>query len=340
MAMSVRIGPASAPYSDNVTEDLVKVMPPGMEPLGLFLTLGKNPRLLRRLRRGGLLDAGSLCLRQRELVILRTTALSRAEYEWGVHVAIFAAAAGFDDAARYATVWLDSTAPCWAPEEALLVRACDELHASSTLGDGLFADLRARFSEEQTLEILMLNGFYRMVSQLVRGTGVALEPFAPRFPPREAGPAVAITHAGSCLCGSVRYEVDGDLGDFGYCHCRSCRKASGSAHAANAPVERVRFRLRSGADSLREYESSPGKLRVFCGGCGSPIYAYLESSRETLRLRLGSLDTQFSKQPRAHTFVSDKAAWEPINDTLPAFSEWASKAVLDQPGTRQAVHAR
>ncbi|HEX6764781.1 MAG TPA: GFA family protein, partial [Polyangiaceae bacterium] len=77
------------------------------------------------------------------------------------------------------------------------------------------------------------------------------------------------------MCRSITYEISGELGDFGYCHCRSCRKASGSAHGANAPVERADFRLLTGAETLREYESSPGKFRAFCGKCGSPIYAYL-----------------------------------------------------------------
>jgi hypothetical protein len=141
-------------------------------------------------------------------------------------------------------------------------------------------------------------------------------------------------HRGSCLCGRVRYELTAELGDFGYCHCTSCRKASGSAHAANAPVDREAFVLVAGQDVLREYESSPGKLRAFCSTCGSPIYAVLAGS-PVLRVRLGSLDTPFTKQPRAHTWVSDKAPWEPIDDGIPQFAEWASRDVLDQRGTRQ-----
>ncbi|MFZ5891912.1 MAG: GFA family protein [Myxococcota bacterium] len=142
-------------------------------------------------------------------------------------------------------------------------------------------------------------------------------------------------HQGSCLCGNVRYELSGELGDFGYCHCKSCRKASGSGHGANAPIERKDFHLQGGADTLREFESSPGKFRVFCSRCGSPIYAYLASSPDVLRIRLGSLDTPFTKQPRAHTFVSDKAAWEPIGDSIPQFPEWPPKTVLIQRGSRQ-----
>jgi hypothetical protein len=69
-------------------------------------------------------------------------------------------------------------------------------------------------------------------------------------------------YQGSCLCRNVRYQIIGELGEFGYCHCTSCRKASGSAHAANAPVVRDQFQLLGGADTLREFESSPAS-------CGS-----------------------------------------------------------------------
>jgi hypothetical protein len=144
-----------------------------------------------------------------------------------------------------------------------------------------------------------------------------------------------IVHRGSCLCQDVRYEIRGDIGDFGYCHCTSCRKASGSAHAANAPVDRASFVLLSGADSLREYESSPGKFRVFCARCGSPVFAHLREHPDVIRVRLGTLDTPLGKTPTAHTWVSDKADWEPISDSLPQFPEWAPRSVLRQKGSRQ-----
>ena len=144
-------------------------------------------------------------------------------------------------------------------------------------------------------------------------------------------------HKGSGLCGQVKYELSGELGDFGYCHCTSCRKASGSAHAANAPIDRAAFHLLDGAGVIREFESSPGKFRAFCSNCGSPIYAYLSATPGVLRIRLGSLDTPFAKQPKAHTFVSDKAPWEPISDDLPQFEKWAPTSVLHQRGSRQDV---
>lgn len=142
-------------------------------------------------------------------------------------------------------------------------------------------------------------------------------------------------YVGSCLCKRIQYEIDGELGEFGYCHCTSCRKASGSAHGANAPVDRAHFRFVGSAQALREYESSPGKLRAFCGECGSPIFAYLRSTPDVLRVRLGSVDTPFTKLPRAHTFVSEKAPWAPIDDAIPQFPRWAPKSVLVQRGSRQ-----
>lgn len=182
--MSVRIAPAEPPYREAVREDFTKIMPPGMEPIALFRTLAKNPRVLRRIRRGALLDAGSIRLRHREIVILRTTALCGAEYEWGVHVQFFASAAELDGAALYATVWGDSSSACWNDEESALIAACDELHGTCKISDALFEKLRARFDEAQLIEVLVLAGLYRTISYAVNGTGLALEASAPRFPAR------------------------------------------------------------------------------------------------------------------------------------------------------------
>lgn len=142
---------------------------------------------------------------------------------------------------------------------------------------------------------------------------------------------------GSCLCGQVKYRLSEEPGEFGYCHCTSCRKASGSAHAANAPIDRASFHLLQGDSFVREFESSPGKYRAFCSNCGSPLYAYLAATPDVLRIRLGTLDTPFLKQPRAHTWVGDKATWEPIADDIPRFETWADKSVLDQRGSRQGM---
>lgn len=142
-------------------------------------------------------------------------------------------------------------------------------------------------------------------------------------------------YRGSCLCGNITYEVRQELSDFGFCHCRSCQKASGSAFGANAGLERRNFSLADPGGMLREHESSPGKRRAFCANCGSPLFAYLTGTPDLVRIRLGSLDTPFSKRARAHTFVSEKASWEEIGGDLPQFETWASKDVLVQKGSKQ-----
>ena len=195
--MTVRIPPAVPPYDSAVAEDFAALMPAGVEPIGLFRTMAKNPRVLHKLRVGNLLDRGSISLRQRELVILRTSALCDAEYEWGVHAAFFAPKAGFDAEQLYATRWLGADAPCWQPDEALLVRLCDELHASSRISESLWPALRAAFREDQLVELFTLAGFYHTIAYLIHGCGVALEPAAPRFPTPRAADTQGRSHADS-----------------------------------------------------------------------------------------------------------------------------------------------
>ncbi len=123
-------------------------------------------------------------------------------------------------------------------------------------------------------------------------------------------------HSGGCLCGRVRYEVRGPLGALYFCHCRQCRKAQGSAFAANVPVASDTFRLVAGADALRSYCATPNKARCFCGECGSPIYSRV-NGRDTLRLRAGTLDEPVDLRPAAHIFSAERAAWHLIGDDLP-----------------------
>jgi 4-carboxymuconolactone decarboxylase len=336
-----RIPPVEPPYDAETAAVLAKWMPPGqgaIPPLALFRTLALHPMLRDRMRPlgAGLLGHGTLPVRLRELAILRTCARCDARYEWRVHATAFAAPAGLDaDALRTTALAPPGDLAARADDDGFVMRIADELHDAATLGPATFAAAHARFGDAGLLELTAIAGYYHLISYVCRVADVDAEPWCAPYPePAEAAPA-DVVHRGSCLCGRVRYHLTAELGEFGYCHCTSCRKASGSAHAANAPIERAHFHLTAGADVLREYESTPGKLRGFCGACGSPIYAYLCASSELLRVRLGSLDTPFAKQPRAHTWVSDKAPWEPVDDGLPAFPEWAPRDVLSQKGSRQ-----
>src|ERR1043166_1818696 len=88
--MSERISAAQPPYAPEIKAALDKIMPSAVPPLTLFTTLARNPRVFARFMAGGLLDKGSISLREREIMIDRTTARCGSEYEWGVHVAFFA----------------------------------------------------------------------------------------------------------------------------------------------------------------------------------------------------------------------------------------------------------
>lgn len=177
-----RIAPLESPYSPEVAEDFTRLMPPGMPPLTLFRTVAHNPRVLRRMRRGGLLDKGSITPLEREIMILRTCALCRSEYEWGVHVAFFSKTVGLSPVQVAATVNGSAEADCWNPAQRLILRLADELHASSQVSDALWAEMSKQWQPAQIIELMMLAGLYHAVSYLTNGARIPLENAAPRFP--------------------------------------------------------------------------------------------------------------------------------------------------------------
>ncbi|MFO1327385.1 MAG: carboxymuconolactone decarboxylase family protein [Rubrivivax sp.] len=181
--MEARIAPAPPPFAAPVQQWLDRTMPAGVAPLRLFTTLARDERLFDRFFSGGLLDRGHLTLRQREIVIDRTTARCGSEYEWGVHVALFGARVGLGEAQLASLVHGGPDDPCWSDDERLLLRLCDELHEGCTLGDALWQALRGAFSEPALLELLLLAGFYRTVSGLTNALRLPPEDWAARFPP-------------------------------------------------------------------------------------------------------------------------------------------------------------
>ena len=177
-----RIAPLNPPYAPDIQAAFDAIMPAGVDPLVLFRTLAVNTRVYGRFRAGGLLDRGPLGLREREIVIDRTCALNRCEYEWGVHVAIFAKAAELNPEQIRATVVEDAAAPCWSPNEQALIAAVDALHLRATLSDAEFRALSAHYDDAKIFEVILLCGFYRTVSYLANGLDLPLEQDAARFP--------------------------------------------------------------------------------------------------------------------------------------------------------------
>lgn len=157
-------------------------MPKGIEPLVLFRTLARNPRVFEKMFAGGLLDKGALSLRQREIVIDRTTARLGCEYEWGVHIAFFADRVGFDAERVAATATGPADAACWTADERALLAAVDDLVDRRTIDGGTWASLGAHFDEVQIIETIALVGYYHTISFLCRALELPLEPYAARFP--------------------------------------------------------------------------------------------------------------------------------------------------------------
>jgi alkylhydroperoxidase family enzyme len=154
---------------------------PGLPPLNVFRTIARNEPMARGfLSLGGhLLRGEGLPPREREIVILRTGWAAQSEYEFGQHTTI-GVGAGLTSAE---VGWLaDVGTPGWSEPDGALVRMVDELCAEDVVSDGTWAVLAARWADEQLLELLVLAGYYRLVSGLLNSSGVALEPGTPGWP--------------------------------------------------------------------------------------------------------------------------------------------------------------
>jgi alkylhydroperoxidase family enzyme len=176
-----RIAALTPPYAPDIQAQFDRIMR-GAPPLSLFRVMAGHVRAWQKFSSASLLDRGPLPLREREIVIDRTCALNACEYEWGVHVSVFAQGAGLGAEEIRATVLGGADAPCWSAAERALIAAVDALHQRSTLSDDEFADLKAHYDDEQILEIILLCGFYRTVSYLANGLALPLEDNAARFP--------------------------------------------------------------------------------------------------------------------------------------------------------------
>jgi alkylhydroperoxidase family enzyme len=113
-------------------------------------------------------------------MIDRTCARAGSEYEWGVHIALFAERAELTKEQVAATV-LAGVSDIWPARERLVVRLADELHDTSAISDELWNELQAAFSVEQILELILLAGFYHTVAYLTNGLKLPLEAYAARF---------------------------------------------------------------------------------------------------------------------------------------------------------------
>ena len=124
-------------------------------------------------------------------------------------------------------------------------------------------------------------------------------------------------YSGSCLCGEVRFEIEGEFERFYLCHCGYCRKDTGSAHAANLFSSTATLKWLSGAGNVRQFNLPATRhSKCFCGTCGSAL-PIMQMNGELLVVPAGSLNSEVVIRPNAHIFVSSRAGWDDSLDRVP-----------------------
>lgn len=180
-----RIAALERPFAPEAGALLEAMMPPGAEPIRLFRTLARNLPMTEAMHAWGGYELSrrlSIGMREREIVIDRTCARCKCEYEWGVHIAFFADRVGLSEAQIASLTHGGPTDRCWdSRRDQLLIRMVDELHAGGDVGDELWDALAAEFSEPQLIDLLTLCGWYHAISLLGRALRLEPEPATPRF---------------------------------------------------------------------------------------------------------------------------------------------------------------
>lgn len=126
---------------------------------------------------------------------------------------------------------------------------------------------------------------------------------------------------GRCLCGALRYQVDGPFVDMLHCHCSMCRKHHGTPFATWAAAPASGFRWVGDTSALASYQSSAQGHREFCRICGSVAPMVLDDMGMVI-VPAGNLEDDPGIRPTAHMFVGSKASWYTINDDLPQHAEY------------------
>ncbi len=128
-------------------------------------------------------------------------------------------------------------------------------------------------------------------------------------------------YTGSCLCGEVTFEIEGDFENFYLCHCERCRKDTGSAHAANLFSSTAKLRWLSGKEKSKTFNfRSEGHIKSFCTNCGSAL-PNIQMDGELLVVPAGSIDSNINIKPQGHIYYANKANWDIELEKVPKFEE-------------------
>jgi hypothetical protein len=136
---------------------------------------------------------------------------------------------------------------------------------------------------------------------------------------------VIMKYLGSCLCGEVTFEIEGDFEKFYLCHCERCRKDTGSAHAANLFSSTAKLRWLSGQEKVKTFNfRSEGHIKCFCTNCGSAL-PNIQMDGKLLVVPAGSIDSDIDIKPQGHIYYANKANWDNELENVPKFEELPNK---------------
>src|SRR5438067_2320081 len=124
-----------------------------------------------------------------------------------------------------------------------------------------------------------------------------------------------------CLCGAVRYRYDGEIGPANYCHCKDCRRCTGSAFNIGVRIAALGFRIVKGTPKgfTKAGDSGDELTRHFCPDCGSPLYTSSPRHPDSLYVKAGSLDDPSLVQPARQNWTVSRVSWATIVDDLPEY---------------------
>jgi hypothetical protein len=122
-------------------------------------------------------------------------------------------------------------------------------------------------------------------------------------------------HEGGCACGAVRYLLEPEPFDAGYCHCTMCRRSAGAPVLAFATVPLDRFFISKGEPAKRR-SSSFGE-RWFCRDCGAQLAMHVDHQPDTIDFAIASLDHPNIIAPAFHIFIADRIGWFDTTDEHP-----------------------
>lgn len=176
------------PYDEQALKNIRNSAFTGLSPQNLRLSMANHPTLGARFQQlaHSVLFETAVPMRPKEIAIMRTTALTGAEYPWGMHVSIYGEQCKLDETAvndlALAESWQTLADSRWSFEDRLVIRMADELYADTNVSDETWALLTATWPVSQVIELVFASGVYHLASYFTNTAGVPLEDGQARFP--------------------------------------------------------------------------------------------------------------------------------------------------------------